>query len=129
VRPLHAAVVAGLVGAGLAAWGWIDGARAEAPSCPAPPRAVLYPKVEPIFARHCAGCHDARKGDNRAAQRVFEMSSYPFSTARPDTLLADLRGMFASRGNLSPAEKCTGMAWIDGGGRDARGQPPRWRAP
>jgi len=101
----------------------------EAPACPPPARALVYPDVEPIFVQHCASCHDARKGDNRAAQRVFEMSRYPFSTARPATLLADLRSMFVGRGSLSRAEKCTGIAWVDGGGRDAGGKPPRWRAP
>jgi len=101
----------------------------EAPKCTPPPRPVLYSAVEPIFRRHCASCHDARKSDNRAAQRVFEMTRYPFSTARPATLLADLREMFIIRGRLSPAEKCTGIAWVDGGGRDAQGKPPRWRAP
>ncbi len=101
----------------------------EAPRCPPPSRPVLYPAVEPVFRVHCAGCHDARKSDNRAAQRVFEMSRYPFSTARPATLLADLREMFIGRGSLSRAEKCTGISWVDGGGRDARGKPPRWRAP
>ena len=95
----------------------------------APVRPVLYPQVEPVFARHCAGCHDARKGDNRAAQRVFEMSRYPFSTGRPRTLLADLRRMFADRDSLSPTEKCTGITWVDGGGRDANGDKPRWRTP
>ncbi len=37
--------------------------------------------------------------------------------------------MFIGRGSLSRAEKCTGIAWVDGGGRDASGKPPRWRAP
>ncbi len=100
-----------------------------APKCAPPPRPVLYSAVEPIFRRHCASCHDARKSDNRAAQRVFEMTRYPFSTARPATLLADLREMFILRDRLRPAEKCTGIAWVDGGGRDAQGKPPRWRAP
>ncbi|HWM87244.1 MAG TPA: hypothetical protein VNO33_15440 [Kofleriaceae bacterium] len=119
--------VAWVVLVGSAAWSW---ARADKPpSCPPPARAVLYPAVEPIFAEHCASCHDARKADNRAAQRVFEMSRYPFSTERPATLLADLREMFIGRGSLSRDEKCAGIAWIDGGGRDARGKPPRWRAP
>lgn len=101
----------------------------EAPKCATRSRPVLYSAVEPIFRRHCASCHDSRQSDNRAAQRVFEMTSYPFSTARPATLLADLREMFIGRGNLSRTEKCTGIAWVDGGGRDARGKPPRWRAP
>jgi hypothetical protein len=121
------ASLAALLAAGTAVWAWAH--AEEGPSCPPPARPVLYPQVEPIFATHCAGCHDARKGDNRAAQRVFEMSRYPFSTARPRTLLGDLREMFATRGSLSPAEKCAGIAWVDGGGRDAGGRPPRWRAP
>ncbi|HTE56420.1 MAG TPA: hypothetical protein VK698_36450 [Kofleriaceae bacterium] len=124
---VYGASLAALIGASGALWSW---ARAAEPlRCPAPARPVLYPQVEPIFASHCASCHDARKGDNRAAQRVFEMSRYPFSTARPRTLLGDLREMFAVRGSLGPAEKCTGIAWVDGGGRDALGKPPRWRAP
>lgn len=106
---------------------WSAARAEEAPVCPPAARPVLYPQVEPIFAARCAQCHDARKGENRPAQRVFEMSSYPFSTARPRTLLGDLRGMFRERGSLTSAEKCTGLAWIEGGGRDARGRLPRWR--
>jgi hypothetical protein len=97
------------------------------PSCPPVATAPRYPAVEPMFARKCVGCHDARKATNAAAQRVFEMSSYPFATERPATLLRDLRGMFVSRGGLSDAERCAGLAWIDGGGLDASGKPPRWR--
>jgi hypothetical protein len=124
------AVLAVLAAAGLGSRTTADAEEdAEAgPSCPPPARALRYPDVEPIFATHCAGCHDARKGKNPAAQRVFEMTTYPFSTARPRTLLADLRGMFIGRGNLSRDEKCAGLSWIAGGGRDARGRPPRWRA-
>jgi hypothetical protein len=116
-----------LVTAGVVATG--RAAADDAPKCATPPRPVLYSAVEPIFLRHCASCHDARTSDNRAAQRVFEMSRYPFSTARPATLLADLREMFIGRGSLSRDEKCAGIAWVDGGGRDARGKPPRWRPP
>jgi hypothetical protein len=108
---------------GAASPGWAD----QAPRCAPPERSQRYPDVEPIFRRHCAGCHDAREGENRAAQRVFEMSRYPFATERPATLLADLREMFIGRGSLSQAEKCTAIAWVDGGGRDARGKRPRWR--
>ncbi len=88
---------------------------------------ITYTNVEPIFAAKCATCHDARKSDNAAPQRVFEMSSYPFSTARPTTLVADLRHMFEVRGSLTADEKCLGLAWIAGGARDAEGNLPRWR--
>lgn len=99
----------------------------EVPVCPPLTRTMRYPDVEPTFARHCASCHDARKGDNAAAQRVFEMSRYPFATQRPKTLLAGLREMFAARSALTPREKCAGFAWLDGGALDADGKPPRWR--
>lgn len=102
-------------------------AASEVPVCPPSTRTPRYPDVQPIFAQHCASCHDARKGDNAAAQRVFEMSRYPFATRRPGTLLADLRAMFAARSKLAPREKCTGFAWIDGGALDGDGKPPRWR--
>ena len=124
------AALALLAFAGVALWSHAGADAGDEPDCRPRSRPVLYPEVEPVFTRHCAKCHDARKSDNRAAQLVFEMSDgYPFSTARPDTLLADLRGMFIDRGNLSRAEKCTGLSWIDGGGRDAKGRPPRWRRP
>lgn len=100
---------------------------AAPPACATPPRPLRYPDVKPVFERHCAKCHNARKGRNDAAQAVFEMTSYPFSTKRPDTLLVDLRGMFLDRGSLSAAEKCLGLEWLAGGARDADGQPPRWR--
>jgi hypothetical protein len=122
------AALALLCAAGVALWSHASADEGE-PACRPRARPALYPDVQPIFARHCAKCHDSRKGENRAAQLVFEMSRYPFSTARPDTLLGDLRGMFISRGNLSRTEKCTGLSWIDGGGRDAQGRPPRWRKP
>jgi len=128
MRLVRATCVAAVVAASSSVW-WSWARADEEPACSAPVRPVLYPQVEPVFARHCAGCHDARKGDNRAAQRVFEMSRYPFSTGRPRTLLADLRRMFADRDSLSPTEKCTGITWVDGGGRDANGDKPRWRTP
>jgi ABC-type sugar transport system substrate-binding protein len=126
---LRGAVIAALAAIGaLAAAALAAGAQAdEAPSCPPPARALVYPDVEPIFRLRCASCHDARKSDNRAAQHVFEMSRYPFATGRPATLLADLRSMFIGRGSLSRTEKCAGIAWVDAGGRDASGKPPRWR--
>ena len=90
---------------------------------------VRYPAVEPIFAAHCGRCHNQRKSDNRDAQRVFESSSYPFSTERPDTLLEDLVGMFESRDGLSAEERCAALNWIAGGGLDASGRAPLWRSP
>jgi hypothetical protein len=116
-------VAVSLVLVGAASRGWAD----DAPRCTPPEKAPLYPDIEPVFRRHCAGCHDVRQSKNPAAQSVFEMSRYPFATERPATLLADLREMFIGRGNLSQDEKCAGIAWVDGGGRDARGKPPRWR--
>lgn len=97
------------------------------PACPPASAPVRYPTVQPVFARQCAGCHDARKAKNAAAQRVFEMSSYPFATERPATLLHDLRGMFVSRGGLTNAERCNGLQWVDDGGLDVDGNPPSWR--
>jgi hypothetical protein len=113
-------VIGGLVAIGLSA-------PVAAPQCPTPDRPLRYTAVAPTFAKHCASCHDARKGDNKAAQRVFEMSTYPFATERPDTLLVDLRKMFATRGGLTDDERCRGLGWIDGGGLDADGKRPRWR--
>lgn len=55
------------------------------------------------------------------------MTSYPFSTRRPDTLLADLRAMIPRRGALSADEKCRGVQWLTAGALDAAGNPPRWR--
>jgi hypothetical protein len=100
---------------------------AESKLPPPPETPLTYKDVEPIFAKHCAKCHDARRGSNPGPQAIFEMSSYPFSTKRPDTLLGDLRHMFQSRGNLSADEKWRGVSWIAGGALDANGQPPRWR--
>jgi hypothetical protein len=96
-------------------------------SCPTPAQPPHYPDVAPIFERHCAKCHDARQSDNAAAQAVFEMTSYPFSTKRPATLLADLRAMIPRRGALSADEKCRGLQWLTAGGLDAAGTPPHWR--
>ncbi|MDQ3336832.1 MAG: hypothetical protein M4D80_16830 [Myxococcota bacterium] len=102
-------------------------ATTQTPRCEASKPAIRYPVVEPVFVRKCAACHDARKATNAAAQRVFEMSSYPFATERPKTLLHDLREMFATRGGLTDAERCAGFGWIDGGGLDATGKQPSWR--
>lgn len=104
-----------------------EGGGAFPPGCAAPAQPLRYPQVAPIFEQHCAKCHDARLGRNDPAQAVFEMTSYPFATRRPGTLLADLRGMFLHRGSLSAAEKCRGVQWLSTGGLDADGRPPRWR--
>ncbi|HEY5927860.1 MAG TPA: hypothetical protein VIV11_39510 [Kofleriaceae bacterium] len=105
------------------------GVQAERAKLPPPPATPLrYTDVAPIFEKHCAGCHDARRGTNAAAQAVFEMSGgYPFATKRPGTLLGDLRHMFENRGSLSQNEKWRGVSWIAGGARDAEGRPPVWR--
>lgn len=117
------------MGGGMAAMGGGPAAMGGGPAgdCPAPPKPLRYPDVHPIFEQHCAKCHDSRKGKNDAAQAVFEMTSYPFSTKRPKTLLGDLRGMFLHRGSLSAGEKCRGIQWLAGGALDAEGKPPRWR--
>jgi hypothetical protein len=99
----------------------------SAAACPAPAKPPRYPDVQPIFEQHCAKCHDSRKARNDAAQAVFEMTSYPFSTRRPGSLLEDLRGMFLNRGSLSAEEKCRGLQWLTAGALDADGKPPRWR--
>jgi hypothetical protein len=96
------------------------------PACATPDRPLRYPDVQPIFAQHCAKCHDARLAKNDAAQAVFEMTSYPFSTKRPDRLLGDLQKTFPNRG-LSADEKCRAIAWLTAGALDADGHPPRWR--
>jgi hypothetical protein len=101
-----------------------SGAAAE---CPTPARPPRYPDVQPIFEQHCAKCHDARRSKNDAAQAVFVMTSYPFSTKRPGTLLDDLRAMLPKRGSLSAEEKCRGLQWLTAGALDAAGNPPRWR--
>jgi hypothetical protein len=88
---------------------------------------VRYADVAPVFEKHCNRCHDKNKSDNMAAMRVFESSSYPFSTERPDALLGDLREMFESRGGLSEEERCVALRWVDGGGLDDSGAAPRWR--
>lgn len=95
-------------------------------ACPTPAQPLRYPDVQPIFVQRCAKCHDARLVKNDAAQAVFEMTSYPFSTKRPDRLLGDLRGTLPSRG-LSADEKCRAMSWLSAGALDAAGNPPRWR--
>ena len=83
--------------------------------------------MQPIFERHCAKCHDARKAKNDAAQAVFEMTSYPFATRRPTTLLDNLRTTVPNRGMLSADEKCVAIQWLTSGALDADGNPPRWR--
>ncbi len=103
------------------------GGGLAAAACPTPATPLRYPDVQPIFEQHCAKCHDARKGKNDPAQAVFEMTTYPFATKRPATLLDDLRGMFLHRGSLSAEEKCRGTQWLAGGALDANGKPPRWR--
>lgn len=102
------------------------GGGGGAPACPAPARPPRYPDVQPIFERRCAKCHDARKSRNAAAQAVFEMTSYPFSTRRPATLLDNLRATVPNRG-LSTDEKCLAVQWLTAGALDADGNPPRWR--
>jgi hypothetical protein len=119
---LVAIALAIVVGAAVRAPAPVDAAPAGAPT--APPR---YPAVESLFVRGCAGCHDARKATNPAAQRVFEMTSYPFATQRPATLLHDLRKRLAVSGGLTDAERRRVLGWIDGGGLDAAGNAPKWR--
>jgi hypothetical protein len=115
VPPLLVAIVAAAVAA----------ERAPAPTA-RPATALRYPDVAPIFEK-CAGCHDVRRGPNKA-QSVFEMSKgYPFATARPDRLLGDLRHMFETRGSLTADEKQRGVWWIDAGALDAQGARPVWR--
>lgn len=94
---------------------------------PPPPAALRYPDVHPIFVKHCASCHDSRIATNAAAQAVFEMTSYPFSTKRPTTLIGDLRHMFEVRKVLSADEKARSLSWLSTGALDADGKPPRWR--
>jgi hypothetical protein len=89
-------------------------------------RVLRYPDVEPILAKRCGNCHDARTSTNAKAQAVFEMSSYPFATQRPARLLDDLRRALPSRVS-DVDEKRLGLQWLDGGALDAAGQPPRWR--
>jgi hypothetical protein len=116
VPPLLVAIVAAAV------------AAERVPSRPPPAPALRYPDVAPIFDKHCAGCHDARRGPNPKPQAIFEMSKgYPFTTARPARLLGDLRHMFETRGSLSAEEKQRGVRWIDDGALDERGEPPGWR--
>ena len=110
-------------------------AGAPAPSATAPPAATCpsasepphYETVAAVFERHCNKCHDKNRADNAGAQRVFESSSYPFSTNRPDSLLQDLRHMFESRGGIGEEDRCAATRWIDGGGLDDNGDKPRWR--
>ena len=102
-------------------------AQREAPK-PPPATPLRYTDVKPVFEKHCAGCHDVRRGKNPGAQAVFEMSGgYPFTTKRPGTLLEGLRHMFEKRGSLSSDEKWLGVSWIHGGALDADGKPPVWR--
>jgi len=119
-------VLALLVLGALSLFGFLhEPAASKLVAAPAPP--LAYPDVQPVFAKRCAGCHDARIGNNPAAQAVFEMTSYPFATRRPATLLGDLRRGFETRTMLTPAEKALGLKWLAGGGLDADGKPPRWR--
>ncbi|NUO53059.1 MAG: hypothetical protein HOV80_29785 [Polyangiaceae bacterium] len=78
----------------------------------------------PTFTKHCAKCHDKREGENAAAQKVFESSSYPFATERPAGLLEDLEHMVENRGGLSDGERCNTLAWLRGGALDDEGNPP-----
>jgi hypothetical protein len=89
--------------------------------------APRYPSVAAVFATHCGACHDKRRGDNVAAQKVFESSSYPFATERPEGLLADLREMFEQRKSVPEAERKAALAWIDGGALDHEGKAPPYR--
>src|SRR5829696_8680713 len=91
---------------------------ADPAACATPAAPLRYPDVAPLFAK-CASCHDARLAKNDAAQAVFEMSSYPFATKRPGTLLDDLRAMLPKRGALTPDEKCRGLSWLASGALDA----------
>ena len=104
----------------------VAAASASPGACAAPAQPLRYPDVAPIFEK-CATCHDARRAKNDAAQAVFEMSSYPFATKRPGTLLDDLRAMLPRRGALTADEKCRGLSWLATGALDADGKPPRWR--
>jgi hypothetical protein len=104
------------------------GAVVLASSDAVPGEPLRYRDVAPIFAKHCNSCHDKRKSDNAAAQRVFESSRYPFATERPDTLLADLQMMFESRSSLSDAERSTAESWLSGGALDDRGRRPPYKA-
>ncbi|MEW5848160.1 MAG: hypothetical protein AB2A00_05070 [Myxococcota bacterium] len=91
-------------------------------------KVVTYHDVEPVFDARCNRCHHSARSDNLRAQRIFESSSYPFSTDRPDTLLADLDG-FIRRSWLTTREKCQLLGWLRDGARDDRGARPVWRKP
>ncbi len=90
---------------------------------------LRYSAVRPIFEAHCASCHDKNRSDNSAAQRVFEASSYPFSTGRPDTLLEDLETMFQSRKSVPEDERSRAMRWIEAGALDDQGNAPPYSRP
>ena len=122
-----AALLVALVPAAATGGGGAGSGGGAPAACPAPARPPRYPDVQPIFEQHCAKCHDARKAKNDAAQAVFEMTSYPFSTKRPTTLLDNLRTGVPGRGMLSADEKCRALQWLTSGALDADGNPPRWR--
>jgi hypothetical protein len=126
-RPLWIVGVAALVVALVPAPAPATGGGGAPTACPVPAKPPRYPDVQPIFEQHCAKCHDARKARNDAAQAVFEMTSYPFSTKRPGTLIDNLRTGIPGRGMLSADEKCRALQWLTAGALDAGGNPPRWR--
>ena len=121
------AIAVGLLAAVFVSWQDEETPAATPETCLKPSVPLRYPAVKPIFSEHCGACHDATRGDNAAAQRVFEQSSYPFATSRPEGLLTDLRHMFESRGGIPAEQRCTALRWLEGGALDARGQPPQWR--
>ena len=91
-----------------------------------PPR---YADVAPIFVAQCDRCHNASISDNKKAQAVFESSSYPFATKRPDSLLRNLRHMFEVRQSLTEEQRRLGLEWIDAGALDDSGRRPPWAPP
>jgi mono/diheme cytochrome c family protein len=101
--------------------------RAERARCAEPRQPPRYPAVADVIDRHCGACHDARRKDDPAAQRVFESSRYPFATERPATLLADLEHMIERRGGLSDEERCRVLGWLRAGGLDADGRRPPYQ--
>ena len=99
---------------------------AAPPKCVEPKAPLRYPDVQPILDSRCGNCHDARKSDNAAAQAIFEMSRFPFTTNRPATLRADLRRMILGR-SLDSDDKCRVLSWLTAGALDAAGKPAPWK--
>lgn len=91
-----------------------------------PEKPLRYADVEFAFNNHCARCHTRAYDHNEGAQRVFESTTYPFTTEEPERLGRTMVEQWRTRRGVEEEERCIALTWWYGGALDNEGNPPPW---